>query len=130
MKTLKRYLITFGIGFVMAFLVAYSKNVFDQTELSKIYHILTDSFCIPAVLITGYGGLVFVSNEGVFDGLTYAMTSFFDIFRKEKKNKYDSFYDYVKSKGNRDTSFGYLLVTGLAFMAIMGIMYLLYLQNI
>ena len=87
MSKLKKYLITLGIGFVIAFLVANYKDVFAQTELSKIFHILTDSFCVPGVLITGIGALIFVANEGAFDGVTYAVTSFLDIFRKEKKNK-------------------------------------------
>ena len=130
MSKLKKYLITFGIGFGIAFLIAYSKDVFAQTDLSKIFHILTDSFCVSAVLITGFGLLIFVSNEGVFDGITYAVTSFINIFRKEKKNKYRTYYDYKESKSNRDMSFGFLLICGLVFMAIMGAMYLLYRMNI
>ena len=130
MSKLKKYLITIGIGLLIAFAVAYSKDVFTQTEPNKIFHILTDSFCVSAVLITGMGALVFVSNEGAFDGITYAVTSFIDIFRKEKKNQYHTYYDYKESKGKRDTSFGFMLITGLGFMAIMGIMYLLYRTNI
>ncbi len=114
----------------MAFAIAYSKDVFAQVELSKIFHILTDSFFVPAVLIAGFGGLVFVSNEGAFDGLTYAVTSFMDIFRKNKKNKYNTYYDYKQSKGERNSSFGFLLISGLAFMVITGIMYWLYTMNI
>jgi hypothetical protein len=130
MKTLKKYLITLGVGLLIAFAIANSRDVFAQTELSKIFHILTDSFFVPAVLIMGFGGLVFVSNEGAFDGLTYAVTSFVDIFRKEKKNQYHTYYDYKQSKGNRDHSFGFLLICGLVFMAITGIMYWLYTKNI
>ena len=126
MNNLKRYLITFGVGLLMAFGVAYSKDIFAQTELSKVFHILTDSFFVPAVLIAGFGGIIFVSNEGAFDGISYAMTSFIDIFRKNKKNKYYTYYDYKEGKGKRDTSFGYLLVSGLVFMAITAVMYLFY----
>lgn len=126
MSKLKKYLITIGIGLLGAFCVAYSQGVFDQTEPIVIYHILTNSFFVPAVLIMGMGGLVFVSNEGAFDGLTFAMTSFFDVFRKEKKNKYRTYYDYKESKGNRDHSFGFLLLSGLGFLALSCIMLLLY----
>ncbi len=130
MKTLKKYLLTLGVGLLIAFAIANSKDVFAQTDLSKIFHILTDSFFVPAVLIMGFGGLVFVSNEGAFDGITYAVTSFMDIFRKNKKNKYHTYYDYKESKGNRNTSFWFLLICGLVFMAITGIMYWLYTMNI
>lgn len=130
MSKLKKYLITLGIGLLLAFGVAYSKDIFAQTELAKIFHILTDSFFVSAVLIMGMGGLTFVSNEGAFDGLTYALSSFADIFRKEKKNKFNTYYDYKQSKGNRDRSFGFLLICGLVFMAITGIMLWLYYKNI
>lgn len=130
MTKLKQYLITFIAGLAVAFSIAYNKDIFNQTELSVIFHILTDSFCVPAVMILGIGLLIFVSNEGVFDGLIYAMTSFIDIFRKEKKNKYHTFYDYKESKKDRDTSFGFLIISGLVFMAIMGVMYWLYSINI
>ncbi len=126
MRNIKKYLITLGIGFAMALLIANSKDIFSQTELAKIFHILTDSFSVPAVLITGMGGLVYVSNEGAFDALAYGLTSFFDMFRKEKKNQFSSFHDYKESKADKKLGFGFLLICGLIFMAIMGAMYLLY----
>lgn len=128
MKTIKKYLITLAVGFLMAGLVMYSKDIFNQTELSEILHILTDSFSIPAVLITGFGGLIFVSNEGVFDGLAYGLTSFIDMFRKDKKNQFRTFYDYKESKSERDMSFGYLLICGVLFIVIDAVMLILYNQ--
>ena len=128
MKTIKKYLITLAVGFLMAGLVMYSKDIFNQTELSEILHILTDSFSIPAVLITGFGGLIFVSNEGVFDGLAYGLTSFIDMFRKEKKNQFRTFYDYKESKSERNMSFGYLLICGVLFIVIDAVMLILYNQ--
>lgn len=128
MKTIKKYLITLAVGFLMAGLVMYSKDIFNQTERSEILHILTDSFSIPAVLITGFGGLIFVSNEGVFDGLAYGVTSFIDMFRKEKKSQFRTFYDYKESKSERDMSFGYLLICGVLFIVIDAVMLMLYNQ--
>lgn len=130
MKSIKKYLITIVVGFLMAGLVMYSKDIFNQTELSEILHILTDSFSIPAVLITGFGGLIFVSNEGVFDGLAYGVTSFIDMFRKEKKNQFRTFYDYKESKSEKNTPFGYLLICGLIFIVITAVFSLLYENNI
>lgn len=126
MNKLKKYLITSGLGLVGAFCIAISRDIFNQTDPSVIYGILSTSFFVPAVLIAGMGGLVFVSNEGAFDGLTYALTSFFDVFRKEKKNKYQTFYDYKQGKGDRDRSFGFLLITGAGFFVLTGLMQLLY----
>ena len=126
MSNLKKYLLTIGAGFFGAFVVAYSQGIFNATTAVEIFHILSDSFFVPSVLIMGMGGLVFVSNEGAFDGLTFALTSFADVFRKQKKNKYTTYYDYKQSKGNRDRSFGFLLITGAGFFLVSGIMLLLY----
>lgn len=130
MKNFKKYLITLAIGLFVAGGIAFSKDVFNQAELAMVFHTLTDSFFVPGVLIMGFGALIFVSNEGVFDGLVYGVTSFLDIFRKEKKNRYRTFFDYKEEKGNRDTRFGYLIICGLVFIAISGVMLFLYHQNV
>ena len=88
MKGIYKYLLTLSVGFLIAGLVAMSKNILEKELLSMVFHVLADSFIVPGVLITGMGGLIFVSNEGAFDGLVYGVTSFLDIFRKEKRNKY------------------------------------------
>ncbi len=126
MKKLLKYLITLLVGLAIAAWIAISKDIFAQTRPEIIFAILSDSFFAPGVLIFGVGGLIFVSNEGVFDGISYGLVSFIDIFRKEKQNKYRTFFDYKQSKGERDTSFGFMLICGLAFIATSGIMYLLF----
>ena len=129
MKTIYKYLITFGVGFLMAFFAASINDLFNQTDIVEILRIVTNSFTLPAFLLTGVGGLVFVSNEGSFDALSYGMTTFFDIFRKEKKNKFASYYDYRKSKDEKKIhGFGFLIITGLVFAALMVISYLIYTQ--
>ena len=121
MKTIYKYLITLGVGFAMAAFVAYSKNVFAQKELSMVFHILTDSFSLPAVLITGIGALAFVSNEGGFDALSYGLTSFFDMFRKEKKNKHKTFYDYKMEKAEKRGSVPYFVMIVGAFYILLAV---------
>ena len=130
MKDIRKYLITLAIGLAMAGCIAFSKDVFNQVELSMVFHILTDSFFAPGILIVGFGALIFVSNEGVFDGLVYGITSFLDIFRKEKKNQYRTFFDYKEGKGNRDTKFGFLIICGMIFILISCLMLFLYHQNV
>ena len=126
MKKIYKYLITIAIGLLIAGWVAFSKDLFAQTEPFKIFHILCDSFFVPAILITGMGALVFVSNEGAFDGLTYAVSSFVNIFRKEKRENLATYYDYKQSKGERNHGFGFMLICGLLFLAVSLIMYLFY----
>ena len=126
MKTLKKYLITLIIGFLTVFLIASSKDVFDQTSVVKILHILCDSFFVVGVVITSIGLLIFSSNEGTFDILVYGVSSFVDIFRKKSQKKYETFYDYRESRAEKKLGFGFLLISGLIILAISLIIYLFY----
>ena len=130
MKTIYKYLITFGVGFGLALWVMVSKGVFDEERLFMIYQIIAEGLSVPAVLMLGFGGLIFVSNEGNFDSLSYGLTTFFDLFRKEKRNKFKTFYDYRESKKDQKLGFGFLLVCGLLFVALVAVFHLLSVNHI
>lgn len=126
MKTLKRYLITLGVGFLAVFLIAVLRDIFSKVEPVEIYHILVDAFFSVGVLMFCGGLLVFSSNEGTFDMLVYGTSSFFDLFRKKSKKKYATFYDYRESRAGKKLKFGYIVISGLVLLAISGVMYWLY----
>lgn len=126
MKRIYKYLLALGIGFALAFWLVYAKGIFNQTETAVILQILADGFTLPAVLYLGIGGLIFVSNEGAFDALAYGMTSFLDLFRKEKKNQFTSFYDYAESKKDKKFGFGTLLICGIIFSVLAAIVLVIY----
>ena len=128
MKSLKKYLITFLIGCVGVFLILWYKDIFSQTEPVKIFHILTDAFFVVGVVVTSAGLLVFSSNEGTFDMLVYGVRSFMDFFRKEKRNKFDTFYDYRQSRAETKLPFGFIVINGLFFLAVSFVMLFLYHQ--
>ena len=126
MKAWVKYVIVLLIGFLMAYCVASSKNVFAQSEPVMIFHILSDSFIVPGVLLSGFGLLIFVSNEGAFDILTYGVRSFLGFFKKNPKREYETFYDYKVSRASKKLRFGTVLVCGLFFLLIAVIMYYIY----
>ena len=126
MKKPLKYLITILVGLAIVAWVAIPQGIFTETRPEIIFSTLSDGFFAAGVLIFGMGSLIFVSNEGMFDALSYGFISFIDIFRKEKQNKHRTFYDYRVSKGDRDTSFGFMLICGLGFIAMSGIMLLLF----
>lgn len=126
MKVAKKYLITLLIGFAAVGLLAWSKGVAAQTEPVAVFHILCDVFFAVGFLITASGLLVLSSNEGTFDMLIYGTKSFLDMFRKEKKLKYDTFYDYRSARAEKKIPFGFLLICGLLFLAISMVMYYFY----
>ena len=128
MKLVYKYLITVAVGLAAVLMIVVWKDVFAMTEAVRVFHILCDAFFAVGVVMTGVGLLIFTTNEGVFHGLTFAVTSFINMFRKDVKRKYDSYYDYKESH-TRKLSFGFMLICGFLFLAISIIMYLLYLQH-
>ncbi len=126
MKTFVKYLITFGVGFFLSFLVMYSKNLFGTTDPATIFHILSDSFMVAGVMLGGLGLLVFVSNEGVFDILIFGTKQFFGFFRKAKTQKFADLYEYKEAKAQKKLKFGSILVCGAFFLIASAVMLILY----
>lgn len=117
--TILRYSITTGICLIGAFLIMIFKDIFHQTEAKTVYHILTDSFFVSGVIMTGYGLLVFASNEGTFDMLKYALRRMFFWFKRNPiDEKYRTFYDYRMAQREKTSSFGYLIIVGIVFILI------------
>lgn len=125
---MKRYWITLLAGFCGVALIAWTKDLFTQTVPANIFHILCDAFFVVGVVITSGGLLVFSTNEGSFDMIVYGLDSFFDMFRKVSTKKYQTFYDYRASRADKKVPFGFMLICGLIFLAIAGVMYLFYRQ--
>lgn len=128
MRSLKKFLITLLIGIVGVVAIIASKDIFAQTLPKDVYHILCDAFFAVGVVIECAGLLVFSSNEGTFDMIVYGVSSFVDMFKKEKTRKYETFYDYRASRQDKKIKFGYLLIVGLIFLAASGVMLYLYHQ--
>ena len=126
MRLLKNYLITLALEALAVLAVLVSKDLFLQTEAIQVYHILADAFFAVGFITFGIGLLVFSSNEGVFDGLTFAVGAFVNMFKKEPSKKYSSLYEYRELKGERDTEFSFILLSGLAFLLVSAVTYLLY----
>ncbi len=126
MKAIKKYLITMAVGCVLTFWVVWAKDIFNQTELVNIFHILCDAFCVSGTVITAAGLLVFSTNEGTFDMLVYGVQSFFGMFRKNYTKKFETFYDYRMDRVEKKVPFGFLVICGLFFLAISLVMYYCY----
>lgn len=126
MKTITKIGITLFVGFSLVFLIACVKDIFIQTQAVKVFHILCDGFFAVGVVITSAGLLVFSSNEGTFDMLVYGVSSFLGLFRKNGERKYETFYDYRSARSEKKLKFGFLLISGLFFLAVSMVMLWLY----
>ena len=131
MKKLTKYLVAFLSGSAGVLLIMWSKDLFSKTSLIEIYQILTDSFFAVGLLMICAGLLVFACcNEGAFDGVTYAVGSFFSMFKKNHERKYNSYYDYRQRRNEKKLPFLFLIICGGLFMIVSAIMYILFVQQI
>lgn len=113
MKKYLKYVITFAVGLVIAFLVLIVKDIFNLSNKIDIIIALCDSTFVSGVLIMSFGLLCLADKGGTFDMLAYGIRRFFGIFRRDvTKVKYRTFYEYRKAMQERDIHFGYLLIIG------------------
>lgn len=115
-----------SVGLILTALLAWSRDVLNQTALCDIFHILCDSFFVVGVTVAGVGALVFVSNEGAFDGLTFSVRAFVQIFRKPEKRNRETYFDYRTKRSQTKFSFAFILICGVILIAVSMVMYVLY----
>ena len=126
MRSLKKYLITTVVGLLAVGAIIWSKDLFAQTAPVTVFHILCDAFFAVGVVISAAGVLIFSSNEGTFDIFAYGFNAFADMFRKQSRKQYHTFYDYKESRADVKIPFAFLLIVGGAFIAISLVMLYFY----
>lgn len=119
MKTVYKYLITAAVGIVLTLIVLLIKDVFHMSQTVDVMKTLCDGFFVSGILIACFGGLVFASNGGVFDMLTYGLKHLVWVFKKNPADrKYKDFYEYREAMKEKKRSFGYMVIVGIALIAI------------
>ena len=127
MKTVYRYLITTGVGMLIVLLIVLMKNGFTETDVEIAMQIWCDAFFVSGVFLTCGGLIVVASNGGVFDMLGYAVSLLWYTFKSSKvERKYKTFYDYREARKDRKRSVSYVLIVGLAMLAISVVFLILY----
>ena len=110
---MKKYIISYIVAIVLTVFIFITCDGFKQTDTKELFRVLNDSTFITAVMFTGFGLLIFASNEGTFDMLVYGMQSFLGLFRSKANRRYESFADYRAQKAQEKIKNGFILVTGL-----------------
>lgn len=114
-----RYISAFAVGALIALIVMSVQGIFEESRTAEILRILCDSTFISGVCLACVGLILVASNGGMFDMLGYGAIMFFNVFRRNLKDrKYKDFYEYKKSKEGRKRSTAYLLITGLCYIAV------------
>ena len=113
-----KYSVISAIGLMMSYIVMNNYGFFEAQDLAYRYRVLCDAFTIPGVIFIMCGALVWISQQGMFDTLSYAGKMVMDQFRRE--HEHTKYVDYVleKRETRRQGGFAFMIITGLAFVAV------------
>lgn len=121
-KRVRTGILKYGIfgAICAAFVLLYCfSRDFSQQSLAEKYRILCDAFTIPGLLSLGIGVLLWASNDGIFNGLSYCLNVAWRALIPGGRAKTERYYDYVTRKGEKKlTGYGFLFVGGGVCMAV------------
>lgn len=123
-----RYLIAILLEVALLFGYFALVNLFEDTKLIDIYKHLSDGFMVVGLLAFGVGILVYFSNLGAFNFLSFAALKVASKFVPTMKIATMSYGEYVESKKKTNARFSYLLVTGALLLAASIVFLILFYQ--
>lgn len=125
------YIISAAVGTLIFIIIILAKKIWTADETHVVMQILSDASLVPGILLAGVGLIIFASNGGAFDMLAYAVIRFFDLFRRDVKNKkYKDFYEYREAKKDKKRGMAFMLIVGAVFILIAVIFLIVYYQTI
>ena len=128
MKTkLLQYGITTFVVAACSLLIMITQGLFTETNQQTIMKILTDAFFAPGIIAVCFGLLIVASNGGTFYIFSYGISSFMNLFKKDRsKMRYKTYYDYKEAMKDQKKPYGFILIVGLVFVAISMIFMIIY----
>lgn len=122
-KSVKYLLIRYGIciavGLSMLFTVLLINNYFKTEDAQNKLRILCDAFCIPGMLLVLSAGLVFVSNEGAFNGVLFGLKRTKDVLLPFLPYHHMNYRTFVeKRKAKKVKGYGFIAISGAAFLTV------------
>ena len=123
----KKTLICFGAGLVLFITVCLLRGTFSAGVEKLIMGICDGAFAAFAVL-TGLGALVWVSSNGLFDGLGYLAATTRRLPKKIREDeKEESYMDYKERMASKRQGHpAPLIFAGLAWLAVSIIFLIIY----
>ena len=128
-QNLIKYTICIVVATALVFGVLAINEFFKQTELSQKFRYLCDAFFISGLFFVLFGTLFYLSDEGAFDGIGWAMKSairvIFPFVGAKDAETYKSYRDRKHSK-QKAKGFSCVFFTGLAYIAVSVVFMILY----
>ena len=92
------------------------------------YRMLCDAFTVPGLLMILMGALLWVSNEGALNGVSYCLRmALFALIPGKRQQGYEKYGDYVERKSQKKIhGYGFLFLCGSVVMAVALVFLVLY----
>lgn len=119
-----KYAICLGITSFVVLLFLWGRDFFTSVNPLDKARIASDACFLVGVFTFGVGGLIFVSSNGVFDGLVYSLKQLVWLFRIQGiGKKHESFYEYKQRLSEKPKSpCFFLIVIGLFWILVAGLL--------
>lgn len=93
---------------------------FEEAALVDQYLMLCDAFTIPGMLLIMVGCLIWASNLGALNGLSYVVRiAVFSLIPGKRLERDEAYGDYVARKREKKLKgYGFLFISGLIVMAV------------
>ncbi len=130
--TVMKYAAAMTVGALMARAVLdMHGGLAGAATAAERYKILCDACTIPGVVFTLGAVLVVIANQGMFYGITYALSYAIRMLIPGMSQREERYGDYVTRKQEKGgvRGFGFLAVTGGLFLALALVFLALYYAN-
>lgn len=119
---LKRCATTAVAGLAVAFALFYFRGGLEATAADEILMLLCDAFTLPGVVLLSAGALIFVANNGFFNGVSYVFSQAANLIIPGLAvwRKHESYGDFVERKREKGgvKNYGFIPITGAVFLAV------------
>ena len=114
-----KYAICFACASVIWFFVVWIKGFFTDSTAVNV-QILADAFFVSGILLTLFGGMIFVSSEGALIGIGFVLRNVVLAFIPMGRTKHEVYAEYRERKLNelRDRDYRCVLAVGLLFLTV------------
>lgn len=110
-------------GLILLIISLLYQDAGHITNAKDWIRIFSNASLVPGVLLTGLGLIVRIAEEGIFDGIKYAISSIRAHLHNSSK-RYASYYDYMHREKKKSAN--PLLLPGLFYLAAAIILTILY----
>ena len=122
----KKLLIMTAIGTVCALALSWGRGLFSAADARDVLRILSDGFFVVGGLLLAWGGIVWSSNGGAFDGLGWSVKTLIWRVRPDYDDVKQSFAEYREQREKKARSPKVTILSGVILLVPAFLLMLVY----